>query len=323
VTRPAGGAAAQLVPAPGPTVLSVRVRPTRSAAVFALLLLVLLLGSVNYALPLGYAFTFLIASIGVVSTLHALRNLWGLRLRAAEPRPVFAGEPIRITVHLDNDSPLARRAVSIALHPSAEVLTDVAAGARTTVTVSLPTERRGRWPIPPLYITSRFPLGLVVASSCRSTGLAGTVYPRPAASARRKAITDGRVGGASGGGSEDFAGLREYVAGDALHHLAWKSSARLGAPLTKRFSSPASEALWLRWDDLPGISPEERLARLCRQVLDAEDGGRNYGLALPDRTIAPGSGAGHRHSCLEALASFGMPAESTGRPSPGASGDRA
>ena len=65
-------------PEPAPIVLGQRrvfVLPTRAGLAFAATIVTLLIGSINYGLSLGYALTFLLAGLGVVSILHAFRNL--------------------------------------------------------------------------------------------------------------------------------------------------------------------------------------------------------------------------------------------------------
>jgi hypothetical protein len=50
------------------------------------------------------------------------------------------------------------------------------------------------------------------------------------------------------------------------------------------------------------LSPEDRLSRLTRWVVDAEAAGLSYGLRLNSVTIDRASGASHRAECLQALA---------------------
>src|SRR5438045_3191224 len=78
--------------------------PTRQGCVFALVLIVLLAGAINYGNSLGYGLTFLLAGVGVVSMLSTDRNLLHLRIRAGANLPVFAGETAVFRVHLLNDA---------------------------------------------------------------------------------------------------------------------------------------------------------------------------------------------------------------------------
>src|SRR5689334_15764834 len=66
--------------------------PTRPGLVFAIVLLLMLTGAVNYALSLGFILTFLLASLAITGMLYTVRNIAGLRITAARTAPVFAGE---------------------------------------------------------------------------------------------------------------------------------------------------------------------------------------------------------------------------------------
>src|ERR1044072_7592596 len=66
--------------------------PTRAALGFALVLLLMGTGSINYGLSLGFVLTFLLASLTGSAILHTFRNLAGLRITPARTTPVFAGE---------------------------------------------------------------------------------------------------------------------------------------------------------------------------------------------------------------------------------------
>ena len=65
--------------------------PTRSGFVFALILLAMLFGAINYQNSLAFALTFLLAGLAIVSMVHAVRNLYRLRIQAGHPRATFAG----------------------------------------------------------------------------------------------------------------------------------------------------------------------------------------------------------------------------------------
>ena len=89
-------------------------------------------------------------------------------------------------------------------------------------------------------------------------------------------------------GDDDFAGLRNYVAGDALPRIAWKALAREQGLQVKQFSTPMGQDLWLDWAAIGEQGMEAKLEVLTRWVLDADAQGMRYGLRLPD-------GDGHRN----------------------------
>ena len=63
--------------------------PTRQGLALGFVLLVMLLGCINYNLSLGYVLTFLLAMTAVMSMLHAFRNLAHLEIRAGRNDAVF------------------------------------------------------------------------------------------------------------------------------------------------------------------------------------------------------------------------------------------
>ena len=89
--------------------------PTRSGLIFGAIVFVMLLGAMNYNNNLGFALTFLLAGVGIVSMHHCHHNLAGLRLLALGAQPVFAGEPLRFRFNLENDSGQARWQLRLSL----------------------------------------------------------------------------------------------------------------------------------------------------------------------------------------------------------------
>lgn len=280
--------------------------PTRHGLLFALVLIALALAAVNYNNALAYLLTFLLASMAVVSLLHAQRNLLKLRVTAAAGEPVFVGEPAAMRVCLHNDSG-ARYALRLESALAAFGAFDVPAQDTRCVVLSIPTRSRGWLDCPPLTLASVYPLGITRAWSRRLTLPARClVYPKPAdESTWQTAI--GAEGESLPGtlqDGEDFTGLRPYQSGDAPSRISWKTLARGQGLHTKEFRASLAENVWLDWDAFESRDTETRLSLMCRAALDAEDNGLAYGLRLPGFILEPDSGAAHRHRCLEALALY-------------------
>lgn len=319
MTEHARGAAAGALPQPGrpgtvgersPTTVELGLRriyilPTRHGVLFAVLLLVMLLGSINYNLSLGYAFTFLLGSVALVSILHTYRNLAGLRITPGKAQPVFAGQEAVFPIHLYSGTKPRRCMIGVQRKDGSPVFSDVPPETPVAVSLNVVARHRGTLHLGRFKVFSEYPLGLFHAWSWIDPESSCVVYPRPGKAApatRAGTAPSGRPDRSEEG--DDFAGFRKYRAGDPLSHVAWKATARGQGLLTKQFSGPAQETLWLDWDALPGLNPEERLARLCRAVLNADAAGHRYGLRLPGKSVAPASGESHKRACLTALALF-------------------
>lgn len=281
--------------------------PTRQGLAFSLLLLVMLLGDINYGLSLGYVLTFLLSMMAVMSMLHAYRNLAHLTIHAGHADAVFCGKTARFMLHFGNTGALARYQLILHDEKSNTVSFDLPARQDSTIVFPLPASRRGWLQPGRLKLYTEFPLGLFHAWSYLHFDTRCLIYPKPLPVAPLPSGMDG-TGKRSIAGDDDFAGLRNYVSGDALPRIAWKAYARGHALQVKQFTTPAGCELWLNIDDAPEPDLETRLARMTRWVLDAESQGLRYGLRLPDGEFPAGSGGNHRDECLRLIALCGLAA---------------
>ncbi|MDW8324500.1 MAG: DUF58 domain-containing protein [Burkholderiales bacterium] len=286
------------------TARRVYILPTRAGLVFLALVAAMLLGSVNYALSMGYLFSFLLLGLYCAGLFATWRNLMGLRLEAIEAPPVFAGEPLTVALHLSEPLGRSRPALAAEAIGARGMLARLPARAGAVLTLQATAARRGRLPLAVVRLYSEYPLGLFQAWALVHTDATVLVWPRPAGVHRLP--EPGAAGDeASTGrrrGAEDFDGLRPPERGEPPARIAWKSLARHEEALAKSFVGPAARQLWLDWCSLPTLAPEARLSQLARWVLEAERAGRPYGLRLPGATLAPGLGLAHRNRCLTALA---------------------
>ena len=305
-------------PESGPVRLNARrlyILPTQSGLVFALLLLGLLVGAINYGLSLAYLFTFWFAGLAVTGILHTQRNLSGLLLRAKTSVPVFAGEDARLLVEADNPTRLQRFRVGLTHPLGASDESEIPAQGKVDLALSLQQTHRGWHTLGRFSVYSRYPFGLFRCWSVLdlthsdSTPLGVLVYPAPAREAIPLPASESADNNDEFSLSEgdDFAGIRAYQAGDPPRRIAWKAAARSQHLLTKQFSGQRGSKLRLDWSRTPEKDTEARLSRLTRWALDAHAAGLAFELALPGRTVAMGSGEAHLRLCLEALARFGEP----------------
>ena len=296
-------------PEPGVVFLTQRrvyILPTRPGLIFGGALILMLIGSINYNLSLGYVLTFLLAGLGVVSILHTFRNLVHLYVGGGRVSSVFAGHTAQFQIVLENCDGSARHSLDLACE-GAKVRCDVPAHRRCTVELGVKAQARGWLPLPRVTIDTRFPLGLTRAWSYVQPDMRALVYPRPDDSALPVPESDSETGDSvsSGTGTDDFAGLRPYNSSDSPRHVAWKASARSETLLTKFFSGRASAELWFDWERLPqGMGIETRLSRLARWVMLADERGLRYGLKLPGTTVPLGEGFPQRERCLRELALY-------------------
>lgn len=279
--------------------------PTRFGWLYALLLLGLLTGSINYSLSLGFAMTFLLAGLGSISMLHSWRNMVNLNVALRRAQPVFAGEPAIFEILVSDDSNRARYGIEAKFADQASDMQDIGALGESIFKLVLPSSKRGWLKSPRVVFTTEFPVSFFHVWAYAEIDGQCLVYPAP--SQHSLAIPSAHESGSSGNlrnpqGDDDFAGHRTYQFGDSPKRVDWKASSREQGLLTKQFQGEAVSTLWLDWNATVGDNIEQRISQLTRWVLDAEANRLQYGLRLPQVQINPNSGEAHYHQCLSALA---------------------
>lgn len=289
--------------------------PTRQGFAFGALVIVILLGAINYDNALAYLLCFLLAGLFLVAMLHTYHNLAGLALTAAQVDAVFAGDPARCNLQFGAADARPRFAVTFARRgarsawwrraPVSTAATVECFDPATPVTLHVPTTRRGVLPLGRLQIESTFPLGVLRAWAYFDPDTEVVVYPRPAGSLPLPlaAAVHGAHGAGIRHGVEDFVGFKPYRAGDSLRAVHWRSLARQDEPLVKQFRGGGAADAVLRWSAFDSrYAPEARLSQLAQWILEAERHGCRYSLELPGWQLPAGRGRAHRTQCLQALA---------------------
>ncbi|MBW8906086.1 MAG: DUF58 domain-containing protein [Betaproteobacteria bacterium] len=284
--------------------------PAQLGWFFVLTLFILLIGSINYALSLGFALTFLLGGLALAGMVHTARNLARMAVSAGRAEPVFAGETAQFRLYLEARAGFDRPSILVRhVRSGAQMVLDVPAAGLAEVVLGVPAERRGWLPLGRVMLETRFPLGIFRAWSYLEPDARCLVYPRPERSALPAPSAESAKGTLRSPtpGNDDYAGLRAYQLSDSPRHVAWKAVARSEDMLTKQFTGEAAAELWLEWALLPAaLDAETRLSRLTGWVLEAERSGVHYGLRLPGAEIAPARGEAHRAACLQALALHGV-----------------
>ena len=292
--------------------------PTQNGMVFVFMLVVMLMGAINYTNSMAYMLTFLLVSLFLVCILHTYGNLRGLVLSINNADPVFAGETAQFPVLFENRNGQVRHSINI--HPwsrgfslgksKAVGLENVQIGAGESLRESLPvpTEKRGLLNPGRLRIHSRFPLGLLMAWSYMECSSNCVVYPHPEGDHQLPLHTEYETPDQAGyqTGTDDFTGFRHYRPGDSIRNIDWKIFAREQGLMVKKFSGSGAKILILKWEQTASAGAlEARISQLTLWLLLAESYGLRYGLEIPGYTIPVDNGPDHQHRCLRILATYG------------------
>ena len=278
--------------------------PTIWGVLYAVMLILLLVGSINYSLSLGYFVTFLLASLGHTAMLHTWRNLVYLQISVQHAKPVFAGDTALVSINITDNKNRARYAIAAKIEANIATIEDIATNQSPLFLLSLVTHQRGYCALPRITLYTEFPLSLFHAWAYAACPLQVLVYPKPMGQQDLPALlVDASDIGThhTSRGDDDFDGHKTYQLGDAPSRVDWKASSRGSGLYTKIYSGEGAGALWLDFAVTHG-ELEARIGQMAQWVVQAHAAQQRYGLKLPNLTLAPNDSVAHYHACMQALA---------------------
>jgi uncharacterized protein (DUF58 family) len=175
-----------------------------------------------------------------------------------------------------------------------------------------PTDKRGRFEIGPLRATITDPFGIVTMTSRPLGSEEIIVYPRV-----HEIVAPPEVGGldldrdhprvrARVEPSGDFMTLRDYVAGDDLRHVHWRSTARRGHLMMRQNETRRRAPVLLLLDVRPGAHDRasfERAVEACASIATALDAmNRPFDLIWSTGTVVGTPGRRHLANVMDELA---------------------
>ncbi|GIF96511.1 DUF58 domain-containing protein [Catellatospora citrea] len=215
----------------------------------------------------GYPELAVLGATAVIAQLHALIHA-ALRprlsvTRSVEPDRVARGEGSTVTLTVRNTGRFG--AATLVAHDQcgragqratvAVPLLRLRPGTDTDVSYPVPTDRRGVVDVGPLQVTRRDPLGLVSVSRSHGDTARIWVYPKShliqAVPAGISRSLDGRLDRVPHG-AITFDTLREYVIGDELRHVHWRTSAKVGELMVREHLDTSLPQLVVLLDDRAG-----------------------------------------------------------------------
>ena len=196
----------------------------------------------NNVLYLMLSFGIATVFVGFAAGWLSLRRLTVVRAVLAD---AYAGLPAYETVELANGGGVFD-AFGVGVDGGAVTVPLLRRDKNASCRVERLYRRRGVYSGEPVAVSTRFPFGFFGFSRKLSAPREHIVYPRirPIDSA----LFAGRRAGGGGatqrrGQGEDFFRLREYTPGDHMHHVHWKTSAKLGKLMVRELGEPEEERL--------------------------------------------------------------------------------
>src|ERR1700676_1985250 len=225
---------------------------------------------------------------GILSSI----TLSGVAMRLQLPEHIFAGQPVRASIELENEKltlpsfSLRVEAVTAKDSPAAALLETPVyfpylpkrGSAHQTVPISFPA--RGVYRQDAFRIVTRFPFGFLQKAHRVDLRTEALVYPSVEPTREFFEIMPGLKGAMESlvkGRGQDLYALRDSVPTDSARHVHWKASARLGSLMVREFTREDETRVLLVLDphtfaSAPGATAQpaserfERAVTLCAGV---------------------------------------------------------
>jgi uncharacterized protein (DUF58 family) len=184
---------------------------------------------------------------GILSSI----TLSGVAMRLQLPEHIFAGQPIRASIELENEKltlpsfSLRVEAVTAKNSPAAALLEKpayfpyLAKRGRVHQTVPISFPARGVYRQDAFRIVTRFPFGFLQKAHRLELRTEALVYPSVEPTREFFEILPGLQGAMESlvkGRGQDLYALRDYMPTDSARHVHWKASARLGSLMVREFT---------------------------------------------------------------------------------------
>lgn len=257
----------------------------------------------------AHLITLITAAMGALSWLHARANLRGVSVRLVGGRPTAQNESKRIPVELRATGAVSPCGLEVLVIGAESSVFVERVPSGQAVLVNLPPPARHAGGALRIMVRSVYPLGLFTAEGVMQTSWVRRVHPKPGGDLPLPAPDHSLQGDAAvvftaraqSSGGDDFAGLREWHAGDSPRHIDWRAAARGGPLMVKTWSSNVAGVVVLDWKALK-LDEAARASQFARWMEICESEARPYELRLPETTIRAGLGPAHLRRCLDALA---------------------
>jgi uncharacterized protein (DUF58 family) len=249
-------------------------RVTREGWIYLVGIILVALPALNTGNNLLFLILASLIAVILMSGILSSITLSGIEMRLELPEHIFADQPVRATVELENQKltlpsfSLRVEAAKMKGGPAAAMLDTpvyfpyLPKHDRLQQIVPMIFPRRGVYRQEAFRIVTRFPFGFLQKARHVNLKTEALVYPSVGPSEEYLEILPGIQGALESlakGRGQDLYALRDYVPTDSARHVHWKASARYGSLMVREFAREDDCRILLVLD--PHL-PVDRVTRL-------------------------------------------------------------
>jgi uncharacterized protein (DUF58 family) len=284
---------------------NIYILPSNFGWVYGLLLITLFSGAINYQISSIFLMTFLLAVVGLVSAWEAHANLndLSIQLIAVEDAPL--GQPAKLTLLIKGQKKI-RFALELQVEKQTSIRLEKIPIEGLQFIVPLTKSSRGCFPVPRITLSSLYPFGIFRVWSYLRFAEHYYVYPQPLSpgfwpepnslQGDQKTHTQG---------DEEFYDLKQVSDPWTQPNLiAWKIAAKDQGWYLKTLEGHEGGNWVFQLNNSPSPDLETKLQHLSYWLIEAENRGIRYQLALAHPKESFGRGKDHLKQALRTLAQY-------------------
>ena len=288
--------------------------PTKVGWAFGCIIFALLIAAIKFSHQPTFLLTFLLASIGQITSLYTHKNLLKIKLTTQTVTPVFAGETAYFPLTISNPSNSQRHAIWL-LCGDYKTCFSLAANESKHIKIPVLAKQRGSLSAPSIILSSQFPIGILFSwTKAFSSDKVCLVYPKPKSLLNMPQFshdTDDSMpdlpynnAQQNSRGHEEFSNLKPYQTGDRPRDIHWPALAKHQQLVSKVFTQANQDKQLFEWRQVQSLSTEDKLSQLTHWILQAEQQQLPYQVNIPNFRSEYQFGPSQQHTCLSELAQW-------------------
>jgi len=248
----------------------------------------------------------------LISGIFGRRNLDELSVELEIPQEIFAQTDTLIGIRLANKRKfMPAFLISVLVADRWTLFPFIDSASEEKQFCRLRFVRRGQHLITGVCISSVFPFNFFSRYRKIEQNLKLVVLPRPERCETmrlhdRQTRLKGEASALSLGYDADIVSIRDYVLGDPLKYISWKSTAKTGVLKTKELSSLELQQVMIDFDKMEGRDMEHKISCVTYLILKFIRSNIPVGLVIDGEKLSPAVSASHKTRLLRKLALYGQ-----------------
>jgi len=288
------------------------IKINKAGNIYILVTILIGFSAVNTGNNLVYIIASALLSYMLVSGIFGRKNIYGIDVAVEFPVETFAKTDTPVGVRVINKRRfLPAFLIKILIEGQEVFFPFIKAKGEAVSLLNMRFDRRGSRQVGNIYVSSVFPFNFFTRFRKIGQKFDLIIFPRPKKSQldleqNRQTRSKGDASCNVLGHDSDVLSIRDYVSGDPLKYISWKSTAKTGLLKTKELSSIELRNVIIDFDAMDKKNLEDAISCATYTVLRLLKLNIPAGMVIGGETLQPSTSTPHRLKILKKLALYGQ-----------------